>query len=45
MGSSDNSTYLENTITNNVTGAVTGNWVNMGDNYCAGTGVTLSTCP
>jgi hypothetical protein len=39
------STYRDNTITNNITGAVTGGGVNMGDNYCAGTGVNLSSCP
>ena len=25
--------------------AIVGSGVNMGDNYCAGTGVTSSTCP
>jgi len=37
-------TYRENTITDNVTGAVAGG-VNLGDNYCAGPNVVLSTCP
>jgi hypothetical protein len=41
----NDATYRENTITDNATGAVTGSGVNMGDNYCAGTGVTLPTCP
>ena len=38
-------TYRENTVTGNVTGAVNGSGVNLGGNYCAGTGVTLPTCP
>jgi hypothetical protein len=43
LGSDD--TYRENTITDNVTGAVTGTGVNLGANYCAGTGVTSASCP
>jgi len=41
----DDSTYSENTITDNRTGAVNGSGVNMGDNYCAGPGVTAFSCP
>jgi hypothetical protein len=36
--------YRENVITSNTLGAVTGG-VNLGANYCAGTGVVLPTCP
>jgi parallel beta-helix repeat protein len=41
------SAYSENVVTNNTTGTVTGvgSANNLGDNYCAGTGVTLPTCP
>jgi hypothetical protein len=38
------STYRENTITGNSTGAVSGG-VNLGDNYCEGTGVVMPACP
>jgi len=38
------SAYRENVITANSTGAVDGG-VNLGDNYCAGTGVVSPTCP
>ena len=38
------STYRENTITDNVTGAVSGG-VNLGGNYCAGPNVVAPTCP
>ena len=40
-----NTTYRENTITKNVTGAVTGSGVNLEGNYCDGTGVTSVSCP
>ncbi|MEE8164569.1 MAG: right-handed parallel beta-helix repeat-containing protein [Myxococcota bacterium] len=40
-----NTTYRENTITKNVTGAVTGIGVNLEGNYCDGTGVTSVSCP
>ena len=40
-----NTTYRGNTITNNVTGAVDGGGVNLGDNYCAGTNVVSASCP
>jgi hypothetical protein len=39
------STYGDNVIVQNEDGGVTGTWVNLGGNYCAGTGVGLSTCP
>jgi parallel beta-helix repeat protein len=38
-------TYRGNTITRNASGAVSGSGVNMGDNYCAGTNVTSTSCP
>ena len=38
------STYRENTSTSNAVGAVLGG-VNLGDNYCAGTGVVSASCP
>jgi hypothetical protein len=36
---------IENTITDNIGGAVTGSGVNLGANYCAGTGVVSASCP
>ena len=41
------SAYSENVVTNNTTGTVTGvgSANSLGLNYCAGTGVTLPTCP
>jgi hypothetical protein len=39
------STYRGNTITENATQAVMGAGVNLGDNYCAGTGVVSASCP
>ncbi len=41
------STYRENTVTENRTGAVTGSASanNLGANYCAGAGVVLASCP
>jgi parallel beta-helix repeat protein len=41
------SAYSENVVTNNTTGTVTGvgSANSLGLNYCAGTGVVLSTCP
>jgi hypothetical protein len=39
------SAYRENVITSNTDGAVVGNGVNLGDNYCNGTGVVSSSCP
>lgn len=38
-------TYRENTITSNTAGTVIGTGINMGDNYCAGTGTISATCP
>ena len=42
---SSDSAFRENVITDNVTGTVTGGGVNLGANYCAGTGLISSTCP
>ena len=39
-----NTAYRENVITANTQGAVAGG-VNLGDNYCAGTGVFSASCP
>ena len=38
------SAFRENLITSNTKGTVTGG-VNLGANYCAGTGVVSSSCP
>lgn len=44
---STDSAYRENVVTNNTTGAITGagQTNNLNDNYCAGTGVALASCP
>ncbi len=40
------SAYRENVVTNNATGGIFGfSSINRGNNYCAGTGVTLADCP
>jgi len=37
--------YRENTITANTIGAIDGPGVDLGDNYCAGTGVISASYP
>ena len=37
--------YRENVITENTAGPIAGTGTNRGDNYCAGTGTILDTCP
>lgn len=40
-----NGEYRENVIASNKTGTVIGIGVNLGDNYCIGTGVVSASCP
>jgi len=44
MSLDDAAAYRGNVVTSNTSGAITGG-VNLGENFCAGTGVTLPSCP